>query len=284
MQQASLAQKSKYTLNVLVVGDRRTGKTSLFSRFADPDAPYPPGLGSTIGCDFKTRSIELEGKTLQLHIWDTSYSGRFQDSPWIYCRNPHVALVVFDASAQETFDDVHNWLRELEERTTGVVPVLVGNKVDISDRRVDTRTAVAVATRYGIPYVETSAEQNVNVDEAFMAGVVKSKFLLDAFHGEWNPTLHRRMPSEARGWIINILLCNDRRAQIALAVADSAPQMPWSFQRIFRGILSQLGKRHPEIPPLPLELWFDIFSHLCALTMTVTDTPKSAWSFLFRIA
>eukprot|EP00035_Acanthoeca_spectabilis_P005039 m.109424 g.109424 ORF g.109424 m.109424 type:complete len:267 (+) comp12847_c0_seq2:176-976(+) len=185
MQQASLAQKSKYTLNVLVVGDRRTGKTSLFSRFADPDAPYPPGLGSTIGCDFKTRSIELEGKTLQLHIWDTSYSGRFQDSPWIYCRNPHVALVVFDASAQETFDDVHNWLRELEERTTGVVPVLVGNKVDISDRRVDTRTAVAVATRYGIPYVETSAEQNVNVDEAFMAGVVKSKFLLDAFHGFW---------------------------------------------------------------------------------------------------
>ena len=101
-----------YLFKLLLIGDSGVGKSCLLLRFADDT--YTESYISTIGVDFKIRTIELDGKTIKLQIWDTAGQERFRTITSSYYRGAHGIIVVFDVTDQESFNNVKQWLHEID--------------------------------------------------------------------------------------------------------------------------------------------------------------------------
>lgn len=157
------------------------GKSCLLLRFADDT--YTESYNSTIGVDFKIRTIELEGKTVKLQIWDTAGQERFRTITSSYYRGAHGIIVVYDVTDQETFNNVKQWLQEIDRYANeGVNKLLVGNKSDLVNKKVvDYNAAKEFADSLAIPLLETSAKNATNVEQAFltMAKQIKDRFEVD---------------------------------------------------------------------------------------------------------
>ncbi|KAH0667544.1 hypothetical protein KY285_028750 [Solanum tuberosum] len=135
------------------------------------DDTYQESYISTIGVDFKIRTVEQDGKTIKLQIWDTAGQERFRTITSSYYRGAHGIIVVYDVTDQESFNNVKQWLSEIDRYATpNVNKILVGNKSDlVASRVVSYETAKAFADEIGIPFLETSAKDASNVEESFMA-------------------------------------------------------------------------------------------------------------------
>ncbi|KAG8504685.1 Ras-related protein Rab-35, partial [Galemys pyrenaicus] len=159
------------------------GKSSLLLRFADNTfsglcTGHPMGLvnvhmcaGSyitTIGVDFKIRTVEINGEKVKLQIWDTAGQERFRTITSTYYRGTHGVIVVYDVTSAESFVNVKRWLHEINQNCDDVCRILVGNKNDDPERKVvETEDAYKFAGQMGIQLFETSAKENVNVEEMF---------------------------------------------------------------------------------------------------------------------
>ncbi|KAJ1934604.1 ras GTPase, partial [Linderina macrospora] len=157
-----------YLFKLLLIGDSGVGKSCLLLRFADDT--YTESYISTIGVDFKIRTIELEGKTVKLQIWDTAGQERFRTITSSYYRGAHGIIVVYDVTDNETFGNVKQWLQEIDRYASeGVNKLLVGNKCDLADaRQVDYTAAKEFADGLSISFLETSAKDATNVEQAFL--------------------------------------------------------------------------------------------------------------------
>lgn len=158
-----------YLFKLLLIGDSGVGKSCLLLRFAE-DA-FTDSYLSTIGVDFKIRTIEVEGKTVKLQIWDTAGQERFRTIAAAYYRGAHGIIVVYDVTDGESYENVKGWLTEIDRYASeGVHKLLLGNKSDLSERRVvQTEVAKEFADQLGISLVETSAKTSEGVEEAFVA-------------------------------------------------------------------------------------------------------------------
>ncbi|KAK9763866.1 ras GTPase [Basidiobolus ranarum] len=157
-----------YLFKLLLIGDSGVGKSCLLLRFADDT--YTESYISTIGVDFKIRTIELEGKTIKLQIWDTAGQERFRTITSSYYRGAHGIIVVYDVTDQDTFTNVKQWLQEIDRYASeGVNKLLVGNKSDLTSKKVvDYTAAEEFANTTNIPFLETSAKDSTNVEQAFL--------------------------------------------------------------------------------------------------------------------
>jgi len=166
-----------YLFKLLLIGDSGVGKSCLLLRFADDT--YTESYISTIGVDFKIRTIELNGKTIKLQIWDTAGQERFRTITSSYYRGAHGIIVVYDVTDQVSFNNVKQWLQEIDRYACeNVNKLLVGNKSDlVSKKVVDINTAKEFAESLGIPFLETSAKNATNVEQAFilMATEIKNR-------------------------------------------------------------------------------------------------------------
>merc|ERR1712091_458414 len=180
---ATLLQKEKmnpeydYLFKLLLIGDSGVGKSCLLFRFADDT--YQESYISTIGVDFKIKTIELDGKVIKLQIWDTAGQERFRTITSSYYRGAHGIIVVYDVTDGESYTNVKQWLEEIQRYACeGVNKLLVGNKCDLVNKRVvDKKSAEEFAEKFGITFLETSAKNNPNVEAAFMtmAGEIKQR-------------------------------------------------------------------------------------------------------------
>eukprot|EP00322_Chrysochromulina_rotalis_P010917 CAMPEP_0115868942 /NCGR_PEP_ID=MMETSP0287-20121206/21553_1 /TAXON_ID=412157 /ORGANISM="Chrysochromulina rotalis, Strain UIO044" /LENGTH=245 /DNA_ID=CAMNT_0003323613 /DNA_START=436 /DNA_END=1174 /DNA_ORIENTATION=- len=118
----------------------------------------------------KIRTIQLDGKTIKLQIWDTAGQERFRTITSSYYRGAHGIIVVYDVTEMESFNNVKQWLHEIDRYASeGVNKLLVGNKSDlVTKKQVDTATAKDLADSLSIPFLETSAKSATNVEQAFM--------------------------------------------------------------------------------------------------------------------
>jgi len=156
-----------YLFKLLLIGDSGVGKSCLLLRFADDT--YTESYISTIGVDFKIRTVELDDKTLKLQIWDTAGQERFRTITSSYYRGAHGIIVVYDISDADSYQNVKSWLGEIERYAKPDVQiVLVGNKCDKENRAVTFQEAKDFADEQGIEFLETSAKSARNVEEAFM--------------------------------------------------------------------------------------------------------------------
>lgn len=165
---AGMNPEYDYLYKLLLIGDSGVGKSCLLLRFADNT--YTESYISTIGVDFKVRTIELDKKTIKLQIWDTAGQERFRTITSSYYRGAHGIIVVFDVTDQVSYNNVKQWLKEIERYACeNVNKLLVGNKCDLDDKRqVAQETAKEFAEDLQISYIETSAKNATNVDETFI--------------------------------------------------------------------------------------------------------------------
>ncbi|KAH9678710.1 ras-related protein rabd2c [Citrus sinensis] len=152
-----------YLFKLLLIGDSGVGKSCLLLRFADDS--YLDSYISTIGVDFLVISFVLNMQ------WDTAGQERFRTITSSYYRGAHGIIIVYDVTDQESFNNVKQWLNEIDRYASeNVNKLLVGNKCDLTDKKVVSyETAKAFADEIGIPFMETSAKDSLNVEQAFMA-------------------------------------------------------------------------------------------------------------------
>jgi len=166
-----------HLFKLLLIGDSGVGKSCLLLRFTDDT--YTESYISTIGVDFKIRTIELEQKKIKLQIWDTAGQERFRTITSSYYRGAHGIIVVYDVTDQVSFNNVKQWLQEIDRYACeSVNKLLVGNKCDLTTKKVvDANTAKEFADGLGIPCLETSAKSATNVEQAFitMAAEIKKR-------------------------------------------------------------------------------------------------------------
>jgi len=158
-----------YLIKLLLIGDSGVGKSCLLLRFSEDS--FIPSFITTIGIDFKIRTIELEGKRIKLQIWDTAGQERFRTITTAYYRGAMGILLVYDVTDEKSFSNIRNWIRNIEQHATeSVNKMLLGNKCDMTDKKViDFERGKALADEYGIRFLETSAKNNIGVDEAFIS-------------------------------------------------------------------------------------------------------------------
>lgn len=161
-----------YLLKIILLGNEGVGKSCLLLRFADDT--FTSSFISTIGVDFKIRTLDVDGKTVKLQVWDSMGSSRFKIDPRIQSsaiRNAHGILVCYDITNADSYDAVKNYFQDIEryaDNPDGIAKVLVGCKSDLSsDRKVNREDAQDFADRADFLFFETSAMYSTNVDETF---------------------------------------------------------------------------------------------------------------------
>ncbi|VDD83920.1 unnamed protein product [Mesocestoides corti] len=169
---------SDYIFKLLLIGDSGVGKSCLLLRFSDD--VYTDNFISTIGVDFKIRTIELDGHHVKLQIWDTAGQERFRTMTVAYYRGAHGIIVVYDITSEESFQNVETWLEEIKRYARpDVTKIVVGNKSDLTDQRVVSyEQGKQFAANLGLQFLETSAKDSSNVEQAFfsMAGQILQVF------------------------------------------------------------------------------------------------------------
>jgi len=163
-----MSAKQIQKISMVVIGDTGVGKSCLLLQFVDRRFSSVHDL--TIGVDFGSRIIDLNGEKVKLQIWDTAGQESFRSIARSYYRDAAGALLVFDVTRRETFGHLTRWLEEARQfANSNICITLVGNKADVVAKRVIQRAeAQAFADENGLLYVEASAKSAEGVDEAFM--------------------------------------------------------------------------------------------------------------------
>ncbi|KAI3872217.1 hypothetical protein MKW98_011709 [Papaver atlanticum] len=156
-----------YLFKIVLIGDSGVGKSNLLSRFTRNE--FCLESKSTIGVEFATRTLQVEGKTIKAQIWDTAGQERYRAITSAYYRGALGALLVYDVTKPTTFENVTRWLKELRDHAdSNIVIMLIGNKTDLKHlRAVATEDAQSFAEKEGLSFIETSALEAINVEKAF---------------------------------------------------------------------------------------------------------------------
>ncbi|XP_010508467.1 PREDICTED: ras-related protein RABA5c [Camelina sativa] len=157
----------EYLFKIVIIGDSAVGKSNLLTRYARNE--FNPNSKATIGVEFQTQSMVIDGKEVKAQIWDTAGQERFRAVTSAYYRGAVGALVVYDITRSSTFENVGRWLDELNTHSdTTVAKMLIGNKCDLeSIRAVSVEEGKSLAESEGLFFMETSALDSTNVKTAF---------------------------------------------------------------------------------------------------------------------
>lgn len=156
-----------FVFKVVLIGESGVGKSNLLSRFTKNE--FNHDSRTTIGVEFSTRTVQLNGLSIKAQIWDTAGLERYRAITSAYYRGAVGALLVYDITKHLTYESVERWLKELYDHADPhIVVMVVGNKSDLeSERSVPTEEAKDFAEKKGLLYLETSALESTNVEAAF---------------------------------------------------------------------------------------------------------------------
>jgi small GTP-binding protein len=178
-----IGRKFDFSLKLVVVGDSGVGKTCLLLRYTKN--VFDPDTQTTLGVEFMTKIVETEKHRIQLQLWDTAGQELFRSVTRGYYRGSAGAFVIFDLTNHDTFDHISRWLQDVREvARSDVVTVLLGNKVDLTEKRQVARDeAERLAQANKMLYFETSAKTGEQLTEAINGIVaVIEKYVADGVY------------------------------------------------------------------------------------------------------
>ncbi len=161
-------------IKAALVGDSGVGKTSILIRYTENQ--FVAEIGSTVGIDWRTKQIELDQKKVKLQIWDTAGQEYFSYTVPVIFRKADVILLVYDITRMQSFQNICHWMDRIpiKEETN---LVLMGTKSDLTaEREVTTQMGKNMAEDLlpgGVPFFETSAKENHNIDAVFRDAVTQ---------------------------------------------------------------------------------------------------------------
>lgn len=188
-----------YLFKIVLIGDSGVGKSNLLSRFTKDE--FNLELKSTIGVEFATKTLDVEGKLIRAQIWDTAGQERYRAMTGAYYRGAVGALLVYDISKRYTFENVaKSWLKELKENSDpNLAVMLVGNKCDLRHfRAVSTEEAMQFAEENKLSFIETSALDSTGVDEAFQRTVTEIYHVISRRSISNNNTNNKLKPGQGQ--------------------------------------------------------------------------------------
>ncbi len=157
---------------IVVVGDCAVGKSNILSRYINNQ--FSKESKSTIGVELSSKCFKIDNKVIKINIWDTAGQERFTSITSAYYKGAKGALIVYDITRQDTFDNIDKWLRELRLKINADIKVfIIGNKSDLSLlRQVDYEEAKRKAEKLKVKLYETSALDSKNINEAFKTLII----------------------------------------------------------------------------------------------------------------
>lgn len=160
----------KYNFKFIVIGMSGVGKTSLLTRLID--GTFNSETQSTIGVQYLSTVMDIDGNPVKLQIWDTAGQEKFRAIARSYFRHAVGVILVYDITDRKSFDELTYWLNDVHSLCDPNAAVtLIGNKLDMAAQRaVTTSEATEFANNHQLVYLETSARGGDNVQEAFYRG------------------------------------------------------------------------------------------------------------------
>ncbi|XP_073284747.1 ras-related protein Rab7-like isoform X3 [Primulina huaijiensis] len=189
-----MSMRRRTLLKIIVLGDSGVGKTSLMNQYVHKK--FSQQYKATIGADFVTKELQIDDRPVTLQIWDTAGQERFQSLGVAFYRGADCCVLVYDVNVMRSFDTLDNWYEEFLKQANPANPrtfpfILLGNKIDIDggNSRVVSEKKVKewCASKGNIPYFETSAKEDYDVDTAF-SSIAKTALAIENdqdkyFHG-----------------------------------------------------------------------------------------------------
>jgi Ras-related protein Rab-8A len=156
-----------YQIKILMIGNSCVGKTSVLIRFTNNN--FSPTFITTIGIDFKIKSLTIGDKKIKLQIWDTAGQERFRTITKSYFRSAQGVILVYDITDKTSFMSIRNWIEQIQLHSeSNVNKILVGNKCDcIGQRVVSYEEGLELAKDYKIDFIECSAKSDININSIF---------------------------------------------------------------------------------------------------------------------
>ncbi|XP_032404743.1 ras-related protein rab7 [Xiphophorus hellerii] len=164
-------EKTPVTLKTILIGNSGVGKSSVMNRYVDNR--FTNMYRATIGTDFFSKAVRINGNTVTLQIWDTAGTERFQSLGTPLYRGSQCCMLVFDVTSSTSFSALEMWRKEFlfqgEPQDPEDFPfVVLGNKTDLSNREVSRRKAMRWCEEIGAEYFEGSAKEDLDMEKPFL--------------------------------------------------------------------------------------------------------------------
>jgi small GTP-binding protein len=156
-----------YTFKFIIVGNAYVGKSNISYRFIN--GTFCEKYHATVGLDFAYKTLKIDDKSYKIQIWDTAGQECFKSIARGYYKNSVCALIVYDITKLDSFNNVITWVEECKRNGPSTITmVLVGNKIDLEDKRVVSyEEGKDFAERNNMLFYETSALNGKNIDKLF---------------------------------------------------------------------------------------------------------------------
>ena len=157
------------------LGETQVGKTSILIKYTEGTFSESPL--ATIGVDFQVKKETVQGKQIEVQIWDSAGQEKYRSISKQYYNRAQGILLVYDITKRDTFSAIKHWLKDIDSQVqTNPQIVLIGNKLDLSSKRVvDEDEAIEFAKSHKIPFFETSAKTGEGIDKA-MSALIQNVF------------------------------------------------------------------------------------------------------------
>lgn len=160
-------QQYNHMFKILIIGNSSVGKTSFLFRYADDS--FTSAFVSTVGIDFKVKTVTRRDERIKLQIWDTAGQERYRTITTAYYRGAMGFILMYDVTNEESFNSVQDWVTQIKTYSwDNAQVILVGNKSDMEGERiVSYDRGKQLADQLGLEFFETSAKENINVKNVF---------------------------------------------------------------------------------------------------------------------
>ena len=188
MKNTSETSPDEIPLKIMLLGNTAVGKTSFILKYTENT--FQEVHLSTIGVDFRIKSITYENKKYKLSIYDTTGQERFKSLAFSLIKNVDGIILMYDVTDVSTFNSIPNWIQSAREKKGQNYPmILLGNKIDLIDRRKITKEeGEEIANKNGLDFFEISNKESVNIENAILTLVKKILINIEQNGGKENST------------------------------------------------------------------------------------------------